>query len=75
MSLEEREAFPIESHKTLESPGLPPDLRPSGGPGGAGRPALRLVTLVLVVVAAIGALLAARFFMTAAHRPSSGEIQ
>jgi hypothetical protein len=69
VSLEEQEAFPIDSPKALESPGLPPDL--GAGPAAltGEKPVRRLIAIALVVVGVLGAVAAARFFMTAAHTP------
>jgi hypothetical protein len=74
MSLEEIDAFPVQGPEALQSPPIPKleavlDPRDST----PAKPLYRLATIAFVVIALLGALVAARFFMRAAHQSSPAQ--
>jgi hypothetical protein len=71
-SLEEREAFPV-TKVDIQAPRMPENVLEAGATS-SGPPAKshnKLAALAFVVVAAIGALAAVRFFIAASHDRST----
>jgi hypothetical protein len=74
MSLGEMEAFPVQGPEVLQSPPMPKleeVLEPRAST--SAKPLYRLATIAFIVIAVLGGLAAARFFMTAAHQSSPAQ--